>query len=587
MKLTEKLNAATNYALSGICDIVVLSGVIYVHGARFTPESGKVRFSQYPWDRPWNVTAENNTCIETIPIRNVFGAPNYALLKSDKTIKIVDSWIQNTEALESLPQKPLVISVKGGRNTGKSTYLRYVINKLLTDSKITNREMGLYYVETDVGQSEIGIPGQMAVYHITSPLTETAHSNVHHIPIGSVFYGDISTSDNPEAFLIGVSKLRAVLNFHCTQEGAKTNEIPVLINTSGWDSGLGRQLSLCVDRIFGVNAIVQMGRDTVTENRFGESIYDMKMHEISIYANTMASIGFPIQSLQLPPGVSIFKNDNVFEIEDTIQGDKFGVESAPANRANRNMRMMTVFNPLFKSCIHFFPITLSHDSFFGSTLEQVFKAREPSEVAALTKRVQNNGSCISASILSVILDCSALKIGFIGLDDIEHQHYSAILTGQIVGLCISSSSTTDRDHLMRENGMGEMKETASALSAPASVDVNEKQTALCVGLGYVKAYDVQTRVMQLVLSTNTNLNSFHLVDSIICGHPNIQTIFKEDAISKNWYTLDGKPIEGLDCYLTEGLVANTPYTDVNDTAVTCAAGRVLTARRKGVERYNK
>ncbi|CAB4011216.1 Hypothetical predicted protein [Paramuricea clavata] len=57
-----------------------------------------------------------------------------------------------------------VVLVCGGKNVGKSTFARYLTNTIL------NTQKPLYYLETDVGQTEFTPPGVISLTKVDAPI---------------------------------------------------------------------------------------------------------------------------------------------------------------------------------------------------------------------------------------------------------------------------------------------------------------------------------------------------------------------------------------------------------------------------------
>ncbi len=58
----------------------------------------------------------------------------------------------------------------GGKGVGKSTFVRWLANRLLSDSKNTCR---VVYLDLDPGQREVGLPGYISFTILNSPLLGT------------------------------------------------------------------------------------------------------------------------------------------------------------------------------------------------------------------------------------------------------------------------------------------------------------------------------------------------------------------------------------------------------------------------------
>ena len=88
----------------------------------------------------------------------------------------------------------------GAKGAGKSSCLRYTINKLLS---LCNE---VCVIDCDVGQPELGIPGTMSLQVVKDPILAPSHLNLR-IPELSLFAGDVTMKNSPSFFTDAVSVL--------------------------------------------------------------------------------------------------------------------------------------------------------------------------------------------------------------------------------------------------------------------------------------------------------------------------------------------------------------------------------------------
>lgn len=573
MNSTENIEVDKVYAIDGICDIKVSSGVISIHGARLFPSNDWFRVSQYLWDRPWSITSEEGAIVETSPVNTIYGTPNHSLRESNNTIRISDNWKKTYFDIISSNINLLSISVKGPRNSGKSTFVRYLLNSLLTNSQLTDCNKGIYFLETDIGQPELSLPGQISLYLLHKPLLETSHAMINLVPIKSVFYGDVSLADDPDAFLRGVAKVLSATPLN--------RDIPLVVNTSGWDTGFGAQMTFAIEKLAKVNVRVHMGLNGpsfgVLEKEYNLGCYSSTLNELLLSSEGKYLI---TDGLREEGKVISYNIETASDCVNLSGGsDQLSSEQAPTARANRTMRILNAFNPLFSSSIHFFPSQVTHENLFGVTLQEFLNQSHTYELKKLIKREQRDGSSIDCQTLSVTLDARQLIMGVIG-QQVKSEHFDIAFTGQVVGMC--NSGLVFHDEISRESVFkGDKIIRFDDLPVLNGVS---KQSMECLGYGYVRGLDIATGLMQVVLSTNFDLTRMEEVDSVILGHYNLQTILKHEAITKKWTQFEGKPAWQTVYFLQEGLVSNIPYMDMGGLSVNTTAGRVMTARKKGVER---
>lgn len=74
----------------------------------------------------------------------------------------------------SSPQNPAVLLVMGAKGVGKSTCCRFLVNRLLS-----LQVPEVYFLETDLGQPELGPPGVVTLHRIRRPMLQVPHSEQH------------------------------------------------------------------------------------------------------------------------------------------------------------------------------------------------------------------------------------------------------------------------------------------------------------------------------------------------------------------------------------------------------------------------
>lgn len=145
------------------------------------------------------------------------------------------TWIS---ALESI--KEGVVLVKGPKRSGKSTFARACLNKLL------EAHDRVAWLETDLGQGEFGCGGVVGLWILDKPLLggsrfrnimlTTGPPFTHPMnPTRAMYLGDLSPQSCPDEYLAAVQQ---VINYYRFEMG----DIPLVVNTQGWVKGLGEDL---------------------------------------------------------------------------------------------------------------------------------------------------------------------------------------------------------------------------------------------------------------------------------------------------------------------------------------------------------
>ncbi len=119
----------------------------------------------------------------------------------------------------------------GGKGVGKSSLNRYLCNRLLPSCK------SVLFVDLDPGQAEFTPAGCLSVSLITEPILGPNFCNLERTKVSSVFLGDANASNVRVAYLNAVSRLAS-----CTSARIADSNVPVVINTMGFNRGLGLQL---------------------------------------------------------------------------------------------------------------------------------------------------------------------------------------------------------------------------------------------------------------------------------------------------------------------------------------------------------
>ncbi|EST08730.1 hypothetical protein PSEUBRA_001811 [Kalmanozyma brasiliensis GHG001] len=188
------------------------------------------------------------------------------------------------------PQEESVVAlIRGNKKVGKSTFSRMALERLLSMGTVVGGKVA--YLELDVGQSDFGPPGIVALHvfslddnvqgeaaeekesdgadHATENGPESngleavprmVGSNVPHscinvgpgwcqprVPLRAHFIGDVSPRDDPESYVAAVHDLVEYFREH-VQPGQShasndPHRVPLIVNTQGWVKGLGADLA--------------------------------------------------------------------------------------------------------------------------------------------------------------------------------------------------------------------------------------------------------------------------------------------------------------------------------------------------------
>jgi len=133
----------------------------------------------------------------------------------------------------------------GGKGVGKSTFLRWLTNKLLMDKG------KILFACLDPGQGEFALPGYISLSLLTKPLLGTNFCHDNAVWHKSIYFGDISVTNNPGRY---IACARRILKWAKETK----EEAPLLINTMGWCKGLGFALNIDIIRMSEPSTVIQL-----------------------------------------------------------------------------------------------------------------------------------------------------------------------------------------------------------------------------------------------------------------------------------------------------------------------------------------
>lgn len=157
-------------------------------------------------------------------------------------MRVCDEWSRAATAFtEHVRTDPhAVLLVCGGKDTGKSSFARYAVNRLLGVCP------EVFYLDTDLGQAELGPPGCASLVALREPLFGSAFTHLRP-PLSAVFVGALSPKTDPAEFFKAVNALYATFRYlmspwhHSPASAAVAGGSagPLVVNTQGWVRGLG------------------------------------------------------------------------------------------------------------------------------------------------------------------------------------------------------------------------------------------------------------------------------------------------------------------------------------------------------------
>ncbi|XP_076340828.1 polynucleotide 5'-hydroxyl-kinase NOL9 [Tachypleus tridentatus] len=144
------------------------------------------------------------------------------------------------------------IIVCGGKNTGKSSLIRYLMNSAL------NVCCEVMHLEADPGQTEFTPPACVAVTRVCEPLFGPPFTH-QKTPERMSFVGSVDLQNAPDLYSESIQKIHEWYkeNF---------NRVPLFINTMGWNVGIGLSLLVDILRLVQPNIVIQMKVELKSHN---------------------------------------------------------------------------------------------------------------------------------------------------------------------------------------------------------------------------------------------------------------------------------------------------------------------------------
>ncbi|XP_022816822.1 polynucleotide 5'-hydroxyl-kinase NOL9 isoform X2 [Spodoptera litura] len=121
--------------------------------------------------------------------------------------------------------------VCGGKGVGKSTFLRYFVNRMLIKGPVL-------VIDLDPGQAEFTVSGNISATVVTTPLLGPNYTHLK-TPEMSLNIGMINTMDNIARYLAAVSQILS----HCHSNQAYSS-MPWIVNTMGMCTQMGLKFIL-------------------------------------------------------------------------------------------------------------------------------------------------------------------------------------------------------------------------------------------------------------------------------------------------------------------------------------------------------
>jgi len=173
----------------------------------------------------------------------------------------------------------------GGKGVGKSTLLRYTVNRLLVECG------SVLVLDFDPGQPEFVPSGCVSATLVSTPLLGPNFTHLQE-PLHCYFVSDVDITVDPNHYIQSCTRL---LN-DCRRE-PKLMNMPMIINTMGFTTGIGLDIMLDVIRLSQPTHVIQLTSRSLRRNftallEHGYVTQESRGWMTDVTANTLSEYNF-------------------------------------------------------------------------------------------------------------------------------------------------------------------------------------------------------------------------------------------------------------------------------------------------------
>jgi polynucleotide 5'-hydroxyl-kinase GRC3/NOL9 len=164
-----------------------------------------------------------------------------------------------------------VCMITGAKGVGKSTFLRYTANRILSNQPHGAKHVAI--LDADVGQPELAPTGLLRLAVIRKPLLQPPYWNLVGLEdddnddeikiVSSIFYGADTSKSDPTRYVGGVELLMRHYRERIVTKSP--TPVPLLINMDGWVKGIGFQILTALVNSLEPTHLVQITGGTRTQ----------------------------------------------------------------------------------------------------------------------------------------------------------------------------------------------------------------------------------------------------------------------------------------------------------------------------------
>lgn len=158
------------------------------------------------------------------------------------------------------------IMIVGDKNTGKSTFAVWIMNKILTHYKHRIENNSTFYLETDLGQNSFFFPGTVAMFSFKDPILHNLQGPCLQKPLFEEFIGEFSPTHHTTAYLKAIQNAINYYNF-------SNPDRSLVINTHGYVSGIGENILYDVIKIVEPDVLIILDKGTSPNDVSDENGY--------------------------------------------------------------------------------------------------------------------------------------------------------------------------------------------------------------------------------------------------------------------------------------------------------------------------
>ncbi|KAI0951661.1 hypothetical protein AcV7_007695 [Taiwanofungus camphoratus] len=332
-----------------------------------------------------------------------------------------------------------VYLIRGPKNSGKSTFARMLLNRLVT------RYRRVAYLECDLGQSEFTPGGMVALNIIDKPVFGPPFTHPS-LPHTAHYIGAASPRSSPSHYLDSIHALVQSYNFDIQHaalladtddneppDGRIVDVIPLVVNTMGWTKGLGADLLRKAEALIEPSDIFEL--------------------EVQIPGEAWAAPGFFEPSRSDP---SVLEGPRVHRVQWTSP-------AAPSHYTpadHRTLSLLSYFHAVFPADAD--PLSLHTTIAASWNTALPLCAQPPYEVDA---KIAFDGVVLAGT----------------GMEDVVPTEVRMVLNGALVGLVCCEPGTLDADEDAAADDSSGLVPYKQGVSPPSPL------TSTCRGLALIRA----------------------------------------------------------------------------------------------------